>query len=287
MNKTKKPVKVKPLLRYPGGKTYLLPGLRKILGFTKIDLSELTYCEPMVGGGAVFFSEQHRFKRSVISDLDEDVMSVYKAARDHVEELIKELSKKRYIFRGKEDEESFTNYYKIRAEWPTDTVKRAARYRYLSLAGFNGRMGKNKDGSFNNMIGKKQEKSICYPELFRVVSAALQGTRIICIDAPKLIQRLKNPSLLFVDPPYHSDKNKKFVGFSGGKRFDDEEQERLIKAMLSSGQKFIYTNRSTKLMLKLFKGEARLFTKPLKHSIVPERTNKLVGEMELIATNVL
>ncbi len=65
----------KPFLKWAGGKTQLIPHLLKYIPkeFNK-------YIEPFVGAGALFFHLNH--SRSIISDLNEELIITYEVVRD-------------------------------------------------------------------------------------------------------------------------------------------------------------------------------------------------------------
>jgi hypothetical protein len=70
----------KPFLKWAGGKAQLIPYLLKYIPkeFNK-------YIEPFVGAGALFFHLNH--PRSIISDLNEDLMITYEIVRDDIDFL--------------------------------------------------------------------------------------------------------------------------------------------------------------------------------------------------------
>ena len=77
---------VAPILKWVGGKRQLLETFKPLF------LKKFTsYCEPFLGGGAVFFHLQP--KMAFVNDINEDLILVYKIIRDNVEDLIIELSK--------------------------------------------------------------------------------------------------------------------------------------------------------------------------------------------------
>ena len=79
---------VKPFLRWAGGKTWLLPTLRQLLG----DLTFDAYHEPFLGGGAVFFGLlRARAPAAYLSDLNGDLIDTYIAMRDQVEDVIEQM----------------------------------------------------------------------------------------------------------------------------------------------------------------------------------------------------
>ena len=273
-------VHMKPFIKYCGGKTYFLEPIRKILKGLKCE--DYTYCEPMVGGGAVYFSESKRFKTAVISDVGGELMTCYRVIRDDIDGLIAELKSGKYKFQNKVKSKAV--YNKIRSSTPKTDVEVAARTMYLLKTCFNGLMRKNKKGQFNTPPGSYKNPKICDKDMLKDVSVFLQGTKIICMDAIQTIYNMHGQTFLFVDPPYHDESDKeKFREFDG--TFGDDDQEALIEAMIGSGHKFIYTNRNTNLVRKSLAGRAKIKKHALRHSIQPKYTFKIVEE-EIIATNI-
>ena len=63
---------ITPLLKWMGGKRQLLPKIREHL---PININELRYYEPFLGGGAVLFDLQP--KKAVVSDYNSELINVY------------------------------------------------------------------------------------------------------------------------------------------------------------------------------------------------------------------
>ena len=271
----------KPFVKWAGGKTYLLQELHEILGKLNDDVG---YCEPMVGGGALYWTIFGRFKRRIIADVNEDLVNLYCVIRDAPENLISELLKPEYSYIHKSDEQSLNTYRRIRASMPEDPVKKAARIMFLLRTCFNGLMRVNKKGQFNVPPGSYTNPEICNAELIRCDSVALQGTMIYHSDARQTINCLDGERyLLFVDPPYY-DSEKKFTGYSG--EFTLVDQTALINCILNSSQPFIYTNKAHPTIVGCFAGSgANTRIIPLRHSVQPKYTTKIV-EQELIAWRI-
>ena len=84
--------KLKPFLKWAGGKTQLLPEIEKRFPFAKND--SFTYVEPFVGSGAVLFwilENYSNLNQVVINDANDDLSNVYQTLADHVDELINYL----------------------------------------------------------------------------------------------------------------------------------------------------------------------------------------------------
>lgn len=77
-------------LRYPGGKTWLVPHIRKWLTYAEpTDL----LVEPFAGGGVVSLTAvmEHRAKRALMVELDRDVAAFWRAALEHSEALVDQV----------------------------------------------------------------------------------------------------------------------------------------------------------------------------------------------------
>jgi DNA adenine methylase len=278
----------KPFVKWPGGKTYLLPRLTDLLN--NFPCESYDYCEPMVGGGAVFFHLSQRFRCSRISDVNPDLINLYRMVQQNVDDLIAELRSGRYFFTRKNDSATRENYLRIRSSNPTTEVGRAARFLFLNKTCFNGLMRVNRAGQFNAAIGSYHNPTVCDEPALRAAARALAHTTISGPeDAAQLIRRISGAkTFLLVDPPYHGQQiaeagknGGKFTNYSG--EFGDREQSELVQVMLDSGCSFVYTNRHTDFIVNLFKGSGtQLFQQDLKHSIQPKYTTGLV-ECELVA----
>jgi DNA adenine methylase len=280
--------RARPFIKWAGGKGYLLDKLAELL--EHFPCARYDYCEPMVGGGAVFFRFASQFRSARIADINPDLTNLYRVIQNAVDGLIQELRSGSYLFVHKSEPATLANYYRIRGSEPTEPVQRAARIIYLLKTSYNGLMRVNRAGRFNVAPGSYRNPTICDEPALRAAARALAGTTISGPeDAAGLIRRIRGArSFLFVDPPYDSPqvgeaakKGRKFTGYSG--EFGEEQQAALVRALLDSGCPFVYTNRATEFIVELFEGSgAQLTQQPLKHSIQPRYTTGRV-ESELVA----
>jgi len=234
----------KPFLKWAGGKRQLLPeienNLPKEIKTTKnIDL----YIEPFVGGGALFFHliSNYNIKKSIINDINADLMLTYKIIKLFPEELINELGKIQTKFIKLDEVKRKAFYYdKLRAPFNelavdysvTDKnswVKKAALLIALNKTCFNGLFRQNSKGEFNVPIGKYKNPKILDEENIRNCSLVLQNTEILCgsynsIKIPKDIK-----AFIYFDPPYRPlTKTSSFTKYSKDD-FNDEDQNDLAK----------------------------------------------------------
>jgi DNA adenine methylase len=275
----------KPLLRWPGGKTYLLGQLRQLLSGFPCD--QYHYLEAMVGGGAAFWEFGPRFRTRTISDLNQNLVNLYRVVQTDVERLIAELRTGEYSYQGKSDRASLARFRRLLGLEPADPILRAAQYLYINKTCWGGMMRtvRGKLKASPNPSGVSPS-AICDARRLRACSAALRGATILQGSAHEVIAqaRAAHPDskvLLFVDPPYH-DPAKKFVEYSG--EFTRRDQAELALEVIESGYNFIYTNKATDYILSLFAGARGVerITLPLRHKLGSGRV-----ETELLVHNLI
>ncbi|MFB9843558.1 DNA adenine methylase [Mucilaginibacter ginsenosidivorans] len=232
----------KPFLKWAGGKSQMANDIKKFVppSFNK-------YIEPFIGGGAIYFSLNH--SKSIISDLNEELIITYKQVKENVFELIQ-------ILEGYKNTEDF--YYKTRA---LDTsrlsnLERAARLIYLNKTCFNGLFRVNKKGDFNVPFGKKNGPFL-NKETLLSASIYLQQTEIYHSDYKDVLQNhAQEGDFIFLDPPYQP------VGkYSDFKRYTKEffyEKDQIelacvFKDLVAKGCFVILTNSEHPLILELYK----------------------------------
>jgi DNA adenine methylase len=207
------PVRVKPFLKWAGGKTRLLPSLRNSLPphFDR-------YVEPFVGGGAFFFDLSPRV--AVLGDSNPELMNCYEVVRDHPEELIEAILQFRV---------SGPEFYRIRGLDPNTlpAITRAARLIYLNKTCYNGLYRVNKQGGFNTPYGRNSNVKVVNPANLRASSERLKRVHLLCADFEAVLESAQKGDFVYLDPPYVP------VGkFSDFKRytkdqFYEADQERL------------------------------------------------------------
>jgi DNA adenine methylase len=272
-------IKTKPFVKWAGGKTYLFHKLLPLIEQSSLE----DYCEPMIGGGALFWAVRDKFKKCTVGDINHDLMNLYLVIRDYPDELIAELKLPKYHYTHKSDPASLKTYMDIRASSPTTLLLQAARVMFLNRTCFNGLMRTNKSGKFNVPPGSYRNPEICNEELILADSKALHGVTIKESDVLAIITSLKKPSLLFIDPPYYG--KGKFTGYSG--EFTKENQKELVDAIVQSNHQFIYTNRADPYIVSLFANapDVKLEQGDLRHSVQPKYTTGK-KEKELIASRI-
>jgi DNA adenine methylase len=226
----------RPFIKWAGGKSKLIEQYKPFLP-TDFD----GYHEPFLGGGALFFylapQLQAQGKKAYLSDLNPELVNVYRCVRDRVEDLIEQLTEHHA-------NHSETWYYAVRsqhlspteplqAQGETDPIQRAARFIYLNKTCYNGLYRENAKGRFNVPIGRYKNPKICAPELLRPASAALQIAEISERPFSAVLDFAKGSNdFVYFDPPYHplSDTSK-FTAYS---RYQfAEPQQRELKDVIA------------------------------------------------------
>lgn len=231
--------KVKPFLRWAGGKTWLLKYLEDYLpkdGFNN-------YYEPFLGGGSVFFNLKP--KSAFLSDLNEELIDTYNVLKDDPEGIIEELRK-------------FKNtpefYYKVRKAKFRKPTKQAANFIYLNQTSFNGIYRVNLKGEYNVPYGHRT-KDFFEPENLRAASQVLQAAKIEKGDFMLISNRIAKGDLVFLDPPYTvTHYSNGFIKYNQ-KLFSIQDQNRLselIDHIKSVGAFYILTNAAHEKIREIF-----------------------------------
>ena len=194
----------RPVIKWAGGKTQLLPELRR-----RVPSDFGRYWEPFVGGGAMLFDmlQQGRTADSysagcteaTINDSNGWLTATYRAIRDNVTGVIAYLKEyeAQYRKRGAEF------YYEVRKRNPMLLVDQAAAFIFLNKTGFNGLFRVNKAGDFNVPHGKRASVPlICDAENLHLVSRALEHVFIESGDFEVCCAGVKSGDFVYFDPPY-------------------------------------------------------------------------------------
>jgi DNA adenine methylase len=206
---------LQPLLRWPGGKRFLLGSLRPL-----VPSSFRRYFEPFVGGGALYFSL--RPQTALLSDTNAELVDCYEALRDHPRAILNRLS-------GLDN--TAETYYRMRGLVPSSPLDRAVRLIYLTRLSFNGIFRVNREGRFNVPIGRRTRDPASAMRDLLAASKALQGTSLLCADFEVAVSTAAKNDFVFLDPPYTvGHENNGFRKYNA-KIFSWADQERLANCM--------------------------------------------------------
>lgn len=225
-------IKIKPFLKWAGGKTQLLPCIRD---FFPADIKKTdTYIEPFVGGGAVLFHILDHYpgiKNIVINDINLPLINTYVILRENPLILVSLLGKlqKQYWKLSPEEQRQF--YLEKREYFNSGSAKRtelAALFIFLNKTCFNGLYRVNKSGMYNVPFGQYCKPLIFNRELILRLSKLLKNVTILNGDYAHTITNFKGNTFVYFDPPYRPvSPTSDFTAYSS-EGFDETQQKRLV-----------------------------------------------------------
>jgi DNA adenine methylase len=244
-------VEAQPFLKWAGGKAQLLKQFDAF--FPK---SIRTYCEPFLGGGAVFFHLKARFPkmRAALRDNNPELINCYQAVRDSAEELMSCLDAHLEQFRAKGQ----AYYYEVRKDHKkAKGVERAGRMIFLNKTCYNGLWRVNGRGEFNVPIGsyRPERVSLYDRENLLAASAALKDTDLRVQDFRKTMKEAREAGFVYIDPPYYPlSRTANFTSYTQ-EMFGQAEQEelaRLFAAAAKEGAQLMLSNSDTEMTRGLY-----------------------------------
>ncbi len=231
-----KEVVLKPFVKWVGGKSQLVDQIEKLLPSDGEKI--LTkYAEPMVGGGALFFSilSKYDFEELYISDINAELINAYQVVKNDVENLISKLNEMQMLFLPMEENGRKYFYYTVRERFNATVLSdetatdKAAQFIFLNKTCFNGLYRVNKKGQFNVPMGAYKNPTICDDENLRNIHEALQNVTIVCGDYSLSKEFIDKDTFVYLDPPYRPiSETSGFTSYNSDV-FDDNEQIRLAK----------------------------------------------------------
>ncbi|HHQ45505.1 MAG TPA: DNA adenine methylase [Candidatus Altiarchaeales archaeon] len=244
-------MEIPTIVKWAGGKKQLLDQFKTLYPKEFND-----YYEPFIGGGAVFFhlKQLDGHRKYFISDNNKDLVEVYRAVKDDIDQLIKllETYKKNHMKNPKE------HYYKIRDDFnkTTSGVERAAEFIYLNKTCFNGLYRVNSKGGFNVPIGNYKNPGIVNEKSLRKASRLLQGVEIECMPFEETLKLPKKGDFIYLDPPYHPlSETSSFTSYTK-EDFTEKDQERLLeyyKKLDRRGCLLMLSNSDTEFIKQLYR----------------------------------
>ncbi len=248
--------KLKPFLKWAGGKGQLLDEIRKHYP-SGLGGSIYKYAEPFVGGGAVLFDvlSYYNIDEVYISDTNAELINVYETLRDNTEELIHLLKQYessylpmnnavRKVFYNKKR----INYNKLKLSHQRN-IELAALFIFLNRTCFNGLYRVNSKGEFNVPMGSYKMPTICDENNLRNIAKALECVIIKHADYKDAESFIDNHTFAYFDPPYRPLPSFQSFNAYTEDYFDDSCQEELgifIKHLSNSGAYIIASNSDPK-----------------------------------------
>lgn len=238
----------KNILKYPGAKWTIADW---IVGHFPQGYEDMSYLDPFFGSGAVLFTKA-RSKIETINDLDDDVVNLFRMARDYPEELARAVS--------------LTPWARVEYQLSYDQsecadLERARRFLVRMWQGI-GTKSCQSTGWRKNVKDtdcNASRWSIRLPENIYEVTERLKpstGKKSVQIEnrnALDLIIRHNNSNtLIYADPPYvlSSRRNKKIYKFE----MSDKDHHELLIALLNHKGPVVISNYDNGLYNELLSG---------------------------------
>lgn len=262
---------VTPILKWAGGKRWLVATDR-----LPRPSSYRRYVEPFLGSGAVFFHLKP--STAVLSDLNGDLINLYKVVRDNP----REFEERMHYHQAMHSKEY---YYQIRGELCLEPNAAAARFLYLNRTCWNGLYRVNKRGAFNVPIGTKQAV-VMNTDDFQAVAFTLRNADLHNEDFEIIIDDTQKGDFLFVDPPYTVQHN--FNGFLkyNEQIFSWQDQNRLRDALQRAadrGVSIALTNADHDSVRQLY-AQRFNYQSLARQSVLAAKSGKRGGTTEAIFT---
>ncbi|MCA9533682.1 MAG: DNA adenine methylase [Myxococcales bacterium] len=237
-----------PFIKWVGGKGRLMAQLEPLL---PRGVERMRHVEPFVGGGAMFFARQP--ERAVLSDINPDLVHVYRSIRDDVQGVIRALGP--LAAAGNEPE----TYYAVRERYNAGEGRnkplRAALFIYLNKTCFNGLHRVNQRGHFNVPAGRYKNPTILDPSGLLAASVALAHADVRQAGFEELLSSARPGDFVYFDPPYEPvSTTASFTGYARD-GFSQDDQTRLrdvFKELHRRGCKLMLSNSDVPFIRELY-----------------------------------
>lgn len=242
---------MKPILKWVGGKSQLLPEIRTIL---PADFGR--FFEPFLGGGALFFNLER--PGAMVSDLNPRLINFYKTVSVHSTEVLKEINSLGVKFDSLDSNGKKQHFYELREEFNGEnasSIRSSALFYYLNKTGFNGLFRENSKGEFNVPFGQKSNFAFPDTEAFHLAGELLATATISYCGYAEAVTDAGQGDVVYFDPPYVPlDGSPSFTSYlSNG--FGPAEQATLAETFRSLAERGAYviaSNSYTESVRRLY-----------------------------------
>ena len=246
------------LLRYPGGKFYMLEDIKEI--FNKS--GKTTVIDVFGGSGKVLMNLDAKIK--VYNDINNNLVNFFTELRENKELVLKKLD---YILNSRE---LFERYRKK----SHDNLENAFRFLYMNIMSFN---GQGRSYSYST----KRNKSISLMNINKAINKSYNDIKywtIERLDFREIIKRYDSEnSFFYLDPPYHN------ITDLYDDNLKDEDYMDIKNILDKIKGKYLLNINEDKFVLDLF-GEPQL-RKDFTNFGINGRNNKKSKRIELFYYN--
>jgi DNA adenine methylase len=241
---------MKPIIKWVGGKS---SSIHKIKELMPAEYNH--YYEPFFGGGSVLLNLIEG--PATVSDINPELINVYRQINLNPEEVIAALENIDYIHNTSSDPKKY--YYTVReyfnARLGSNSIEQAARFIYLNKHCFNGLYRVNSKGQFNVPFNGKVSGASFDPDNIRKVSDRLHTVDLLCCDFADTVKDAAAGDLIYFDPPYAPLTPTSFVDYTKeGFSYEDHVRlAELFKELTDRGVYCMLANHDTELIRELYK----------------------------------
>lgn len=240
-------IKLKPFVKWVGGKTQLLDVISPL-----VPKNYHNFIEPFVGSGAIFlnFQPQHL----IINDTNKELITTWNVIKDDFisfKKLLEEYQKKHL-------KSNILFFQKLKNVDPDNIsqVEIASRFLYLNKTCFNGLFRVNSQGKFNVPWNQKTKINFDFINAKNVSNylKELVKVKILNYDFEKVIDEAVSGDFIYLDPPYTSEDNKLFTKYSA-KGFTKKDQLRLFESLERATARkvtWVLSNSKTSFIEKMY-----------------------------------
>lgn len=260
---------LKTPISYYGGKQKLVTKILPLIEKNKHRL----YCEPFIGGGAIFFSKPPS-EVECINDTNKELINFYHILQNRFVEL-ERMVKVTLHSRGLHDD-AHVVYNKPHL---FDEVKRAWAVWVLSTQSFSSIMDGSwgfdkKEGTTTRKITNKRNE---FSEQYAI---RLQNVQLECADALYIIKsRDTAETVFYCDPPYYNSDCGHYDGYS------EQDFENLLKLLAIVQGRFILSSYPSKLLTQYTKANGWHFQAFEQGVSVNAKSGYLKRKCEVLTAN--
>ena len=223
---------LKPLLKWAGGKRWLLPQLEALWR----PHSERHFVEPFCGGLAVPLGL--RPARALLNDINPHLVNFYQHLQRGLEVTVEMINDKETFYRHR------SRFNQIIKNGKSKGPEAAQLFYYLNRTCFNGLCRFNRSGEFNVPFGT--HKTITYAVDFTELRRAVKDWIFINQDIESV--ELEPGDFVYADPPYDVE----FTTYSAG-GFSWDDQVRTAERLAAHPGPVVLSNQATARIVKLYK----------------------------------
>ena len=259
-------IKMKTPISYYGGKQKLCSLILDLIPEHNL------YCEPFVGGGAIFFGKTPSHVE-VLNDTNKELVNFYAVTQNHFLDLEKMIRSTLHSRRLHADALAIYNNPHLFNE-----IQRAWAVWVLTSQSFSSDIGNSfgYDKKENTTSLKISNKRAGFTEIY---THRLQNVQIECADALYIIQSRDTPdSFFYIDPPYFNSNCGHYQGYAAS------DFEALLKLLSSIEGKFLLSSYPSDLLLKYAKKNSWK-TRSIEQRVSVNRGSNGKKKVEMLTAN--